>query len=157
LALNPANNIITATVLPNANGLTFSWYLNGILLPSQSASTINSNVLGLGAYTVLATRNTTPFCTSDTSAPVSILVGLGNSIGGKSVKVYPNPTTGTFMLDLPNGAYNLTITDLAGKTWLTQPILSVSEPISISEVPVGVYILRVQGGNSVWYERLVKE
>ncbi|MCA6362229.1 MAG: CotH kinase family protein [Bacteroidetes bacterium] len=81
-----------------------------------------------------------------------------------SVTVYPNPFTGLLnvQLDVAQASpVEISFTDLAGRTVLITPLQQLNtglQTVSIdaSQLPAGVYLLRVQTGNVVRVQRVVK-
>ncbi len=164
VTFNQTTNRLTATILPNANGLNLAWYLNGVLISGQTTATLTPTAVG--NYTVVATRSATPFCVSDTSASVAILVGLEASTNAQQATfAYPNPTTGDLMVQLPVGSadrtLNLILTDLVGKTWMVNTQAAdqstATMRLSIQDVPAGTYMLRLSDGTNAWHQRIVKQ
>jgi subtilisin-like proprotein convertase family protein len=81
-----------------------------------------------------------------------------------SVTVYPNPFTGLLNVQLDVALASpaqISFTDLSGRTVLTTPVQQLNaglQTVSIdaSQLPAGVYLLRVQTGNVVRVQRVVK-
>lgn len=72
--------------------------------------------------------------------------GIAESSLQQSVKLYPNPTTGTIFLELPDAIASLSITDVHGAM-----LLQLNNPTSTVELSVpgsaGVYFCRVEAAN----------
>ena len=87
-------------------------------------------------------------------------VGIDENIVN-NVSIYPNPSSGNFNLNISNvntASVDVEITDVSGKV-ITSNVYntvngSVNESINISNVDDGVYIIRVNGGQSI-VERIV--
>ncbi|WP_426489650.1 T9SS type A sorting domain-containing protein [Hymenobacter sp. 102] len=80
-----------------------------------------------------------------------------------AVEVYPNPASGQqdARLDLSTlsqGTYQVTITDMAGRTVRTfaQPGGS-TQLLQVTELPTGSYLIQVRGNEQSFTKRLVKE
>jgi hypothetical protein len=90
------------------------------------------------------------------SKVLSIVVGRG--LAG-SVVVSPNPASDLLSIQLPasDGSYQATLFDLTGKRWLDATL--VSNSLSITHLPKGVYllVLRDENGQQLLQERLVKQ
>ncbi len=66
------------------------------------------------------------------------------------VNIYPNPTTGIFMVDVPKECTEILLTDMSGK--IMRRITGVEEAkmqVDISNFPVGIYFVRL-GKNGAW-------
>lgn len=82
----------------------------------------------------------------------------------RGIAAYPNPFTGMLnvQLEVPQASpVEISFTDLAGRTVLATPVQQVdagAQTISIDarQLPAGVYLLRVQAGNMVRVQRVVK-
>ena len=86
---------------------------------------------------------------------VESTVGLDEE-NSSEISIYPNPSTGNFNLNISNvnaASVDVEITDVSGKVILSNAYNtnngSVNESINISNVDDGVYIVRVNGGQSI--------
>ena len=86
---------------------------------------------------------------------VESTVGL-DEVNSSEISIYPNPSTGNFNLNISNvntASVDVEITDVSGKVILSNAYNtnngSVNESINISNVDDGVYIVRVNGGQSM--------
>ena len=86
---------------------------------------------------------------------VESTVGL-DEVKSSEISIYPNPSTGNFNLNISNvnaASVDVEITDVSGKVILSNAYNtnngSVNESINISNVDDGVYIVRVNGGQSM--------
>ena len=86
---------------------------------------------------------------------VESTVGL-DEVNSSEISIYPNPSTGSFNLNISNvntASVDVEITDVSGKVILNNTYNttngSVNESINISNVEDGVYIVRVNGGQSI--------
>lgn len=86
---------------------------------------------------------------------VESTVGL-DEVNSSEISIYPNPSTGNFNLNISNvnaAFVDVEITDVSGKVILSNAYNtnngSVNESINISNVDDGVYIVRVNGGQSM--------
>ena len=82
-------------------------------------------------------------------------VGLSEN-GSNSVAIYPNPSTGNFNLNMSGltaSSIDVNITDVSGKVIMNTSFNTVNgglnAPINISNVEEGVYIVRVNGDQSI--------
>ena len=66
------------------------------------------------------------------------------------IKVYPNPSQGSFIIETGGFAKNLdyVIIDLLGRTINTGPILSKKQDVEMGHLPSGIYSLIIHKENS---------
>lgn len=74
-----------------------------------------------------------------------------------NVKVYPNPNNGKFTVSLSEPYQNgdITLIDLQGRTVHSQKITDIDTSVAVSNLPLGVYILRVSKENQVLYTQKI--
>ena len=84
-------------------------------------------------------------------------LGLPVSINENSMKLYPNPTNSTIMLDVSSAMVgkSYSIQDFSGRTIRDGKISSAQEQIDLQGVARGVYYLSIENGSSVI--KLVKQ
>jgi hypothetical protein len=97
------------------------------------------------------------------SAPVN-LTGVEShpQLAVSLVKVYPNPTTGDFTLELPTEFANIPVHvevySMLGRLVLSQSNTgNVTRVFSLSEQPAGIYIIRVIAENRVVTVKIIKQ
>jgi hypothetical protein len=145
---------ITASVVPNTGGITWSWTKDGTALPAATGNTVVVDLNKLGTYAVVATLGT---CTS---APVSIVIGDSAS---STLFIYPSPTSGKFTISYysPGASnnnttqQNITIYDSKGRRVLSKDY-RVSQPYQLHDIDLrrnggGVYyiVLTEANGNKI--------
>ncbi len=73
-----------------------------------------------------------------------------------SVSVYPNPAADVLHIQWPTYTpANIQLIDAVGKTMITTNVFGANATISTSDVPVGVYVLRVNDGQSITTQQIV--
>jgi hypothetical protein len=102
-----------------------------------------------GSYT--ATLIVTNACGSDTFTQAVTVVGLANSLGNGTVKVFPNPSNGKFRVTFDLGVaeeVTLTVQNLAGQVVFAQDLGlvggRVNQEVTLQDLPAGMYMLRLQ-------------
>jgi hypothetical protein len=78
------------------------------------------------------------------------------------IKVYPNPTTGFFLLELPKSdeasIANVEIYDMMGELIKQTTLFGVkSYQFNLSKQPRGIYIIRVLQGESLYMEKVIRQ
>ncbi len=79
-------------------------------------------------------------------------------LGATSFKVYPNPSNGSFSVDVPaiGSASTITIMDITGRVITTAQIDATNQASTLhfNNIKPGSYILRLEGPNGAYHERL---
>ena len=144
---------ITASVVPNAGNIIWSWLKNGVAIPvTGNTTTVDLN--NLGVYTVVATLG------SCTSAAVSISI---DDEANSTLFIYPSPNDGRFTIayhspgsSLTNPTkQHITIISSLGQIVLNDDY-TVNQPYQLHQIVLshhgaGVYyvVLREGNGNKV--------
>jgi len=87
--------------------------------------------------------------------------GLANNKAKEDVAIFPNPSNGNFQVQInhPQSAkkIDLGIYSVQGKRVYSKADLQqqTNSEIDISDLPKGVYILRLYGGKDVYYKKVV--
>ncbi|MEJ6735923.1 MAG: T9SS type A sorting domain-containing protein, partial [Flavobacteriales bacterium] len=161
LTINNVTDITTsssgAIISANNLGATYQW------LDCDSSNATITGETGQ-SYTAVANGNYAVELTEngcvDTSACVNIITTavLENNFGSE-FNIYPNPTKGTFSVDLDK-TYNsilITITDLSGRLIETKEYNGTKLLNLKIDEPAGIYLLKIETGNQKAIIRLVKE
>ena len=145
---------------PGAGNTSYLWS-TGATTPTI---TVDSSGVGLGTKTisVKATLNT---CVKYDTIKITFVIcaGIKQDITRNLVKVYPNPSAGTFTLELDglNGIFEIRITDLAGKTAYVENITlngnKSNRLIDLSSKPKGLYFLRMANKIEIRTEKIIIE
>ena len=80
--------------------------------------------------------------------------------GNSNISIYPNPTTGIFTINNEQLTINnLSILDITGKIIYNEQFTMHNEQltIDISNLPVGVYFIKIQTDNEIITKKIVKE
>ena len=89
--------------------------------------------------------------------------GIESNLLSQELKIYPNPSTGTFSLEIPTilkGNYHLEVQSLIGQTVAKQALkLSTgrAQQIELKQLPKGVYLLKVFNEKASTVKRLIIE
>ena len=169
-------SVITVTVPPVAATVTGQDYVcinrtpvtlaTSITGGTWSATNSNAQVLAgvvsgmtAGNDTVLYTLSN--LCGSATDSFVmnvpsmwrcDSITGVKQVVNAGKIKVWPNPTTGAFVIDVPENVQNarIVVSDVYGKVYMDRQETSVNGQvqISIANAPDGVYAVRVLADDS---------
>jgi len=148
----PPKPVITYVTSPG-NYLTSSastgnqWYLNGVLLPGDTAQIFHA--VQSGSYTVVVTN--TEGC-STTSDPLQhTAIGIEEAGGASGFRLYPVPARGEIFLETGRDveALKINLLNTAGTSMMEKTLTgikagSVTE-IQLPELPAGVYFANLEG------------
>lgn len=132
---------------------SFQWFLNGEPIDGATASTWTA--IAPGEYTVLLTDANG--CTSLSEPYTYSTVGMAH-VGGDAFQVYPNPSAGSFFLQLANAdqvGATAEVRDAAGRTVYRATLSATTSHIDLGQAPAGVYVLHVNASAGVMVQRLV--
>jgi len=133
---------------------TYSWN-HGPTSPAISVTPSISTV-----YTAVGTSTAFP-CAAYKS--ISVFIEICNSLfdakaEGINFKVYPNPSSGEFYIELNNGSIKqLELMDMTGKVILKQESSKDLININLENYSNGIYYLKIQSNNSVQTMKLIKQ
>jgi hypothetical protein len=145
---------------PGAGNTSYLWS-TGATTPSI---TVDSSGVGLGTKTI-SVKATLNSCVKYDTIKITFVIcaGIKQDITMNLIKVYPNPSAGTFTLELDglNGIFEIRITDLAGKTAYVENITlngtKSSRLIDLSSKPKGLYFLRMANKIEIRTEKIIIE
>ncbi|GEM_PF-567992 len=121
---------------------------------STSSSYASLTVTLPGQYWVSITDSNT--CSNSDTINILEPAPLSSStMQSQELKIFPNPAFETLNVQLPAGLEGqfLSIVDAKGSVLHTQPLKPNSQ-VDLSQIPGGLYILRVDGDNSSWTSKL---
>ena len=143
------------TLLGNpSNAVSFQWIncTTGAILPGETDDTLRVTVNG--NYAVIVT--TAAGCVDTSACAVVDQVGIFTS-DYLNVSLYPNPTNGMVTIQIPNNeAAKLTVFDAQGKLINTVSTVNNGGTVDLSMYTPGVYTFKLQIGDFVHIERIIK-
>jgi hypothetical protein len=138
-------------------GVTYQWLncdSNNLPIPGETNQTFTATLNG--NYAVAITEGG---CV-DTSACVAITtVGIVESTFDHLIKVFPNPSTGAFTIDLGSvyESTHITIRDLMGKVVSSSNHSSTSSIQLTIDDPIGIYFIEIVSGDNRAQLKLIKQ
>lgn len=136
-------------------------YLGSVVITDPSGSW-SFDCMGLDAGDeVTATATDTAGNTSEFAANASLVVGLKENGAGSALALYPNPATDQLTLELASadqpenslaGIYNA----LGSLVW-QQSLTEAKTVIDLSDLPAGLYIVKVKTGDQLLIRKVVKK
>ncbi|MCS7188995.1 MAG: T9SS type A sorting domain-containing protein, partial [Bacteroidia bacterium] len=144
-------NLITGNVTfaPHfpTSGTSYTWelYRGNTLLTTSTNNTFSYAINTPGTYLLRLLSDNGHCVTADTLTLSVIDPSHLGSFSSGAIQVYPNPSSGTFTLtNMPQGSYELRITDILGRTVYTERIQGGSKEFRLG-LPAGTYILSLSG------------
>jgi hypothetical protein len=143
------------TLLGNpSNAVSFQWIncATNAILPGETDDTLR--VTENGNYAVIVT--TAEGCVDTSACAVVDQVGIFTS-DYLNVSLYPNPTNGMVTIQLPNSeSAKLTVFDAQGKLINTISTVNNGGTVDLSMYTPGIYTFKLQIGDFVHIERIIK-
>ncbi|NVO85947.1 T9SS type A sorting domain-containing protein [Hymenobacter terrestris] len=148
------------TTLTSSAATGNQWLLNGAAIAGATNPTyVVNSAAQLGSYTVTTTN--AAGCTSLPSAPL-VITSSNKPLAGSSLQLYPNPTTDG-LLTVKLGGYTkvveLTVYNSVGQQVRTIPVPAgrLEQPLDLSQLPNGVYVLKARTEGGLDVRRIVKQ
>ncbi|WP_354582287.1 T9SS type A sorting domain-containing protein [Hymenobacter sp. UYP22] len=148
------------TTLTSSSATGNQWYLNGTLIPGATGQDyVVNSAAQYGTYTVVVTN--AAGCASLASTTQVVTTNL-KPLAGTSLTLYPNPTTDglvTVKLAGYSKAVELTVYNAIGQSvrTLTVPAGRLEQPLDLSQLPTGVYVLKARTEGGLDVRRIVKQ
>ena len=122
-------------------------------VPGQTAQSFTPEATG--NYAVEITQN--GICV-DTSACYYVLVTGMTEKTGQNILVFPNPAGDVLMIEM-NRSYEgtLTISGFTGKILLNKEFGDSRLTVDISQLPPGIYYLKIQTGKTSLHKKIIKK
>ncbi len=118
------------------------WYLDGVIIPGDTAQTIE--IVDNGDYSVIVTLNG---CSSEISNIITIInAGLTDNVAVHNVSAFPNPSHGHFTVSVTSAkpdVYDMRILNVLGSSVYERKALVVNGTykmiVDVPNLPQGVY------------------
>jgi hypothetical protein len=150
--LADSGDLILITGVPEGNAI---WYANGHVIPGQVVFEFDpgSGIYATGCYYAVVSNSAGCLGTTDTTCIFP--AGVNNVNSNKpTFSIFPNPAYDYLTITSTNIITQLTITNPLGQTISSQQPHTESTQIDVSNLPAGVYFLRV---NNTEVRKFVKE
>lgn len=158
-AVSQSGDVLTVTNTSEFTG--YQWYLNGN--PISGATAESYEIDSSGVYTVcVVDLNDCEGCSNEFE--MTCCVGIEEANFSGSVSVYPNPNDGRFTLEVEmDKEMEMTVGlyDMIGKqVWIDTDLgetTSLRKQYDLSELPDGIYYLRIFADNEMTVQKLIKQ
>ncbi len=109
------------------------------------------------SYTVTGTDANGCSNTAIVLLEVNECTSLSENSAAGAIKVFPNPNTGLFTVQMENGSVkNISVVDMMGRTVVSTSTSAVNADFDISQLSNGVYYIRIQADETTQVIKLVK-
>lgn len=161
----PLVDVVGSTlIVTNADQFEeFQWLLNNNPIPGATQSQYAINPTGSGNYTVQVIDENDCVGTSSVFE-LTCCVGIEEADFDGSVRVYPNPNNGEFIVDITlNASRRMTVEmhDMVGKIIWTDATMGTTDQLrkqyDINELPNGIYFLRVTADTQMNVIKVIKQ
>ncbi|HTE34361.1 MAG TPA: T9SS type A sorting domain-containing protein [Chryseolinea sp.] len=141
------------TLSTTATGL-LQWYENNVAVSGATDQTYEINPLEYGVYAVAVTAIG---CTARSADVVYLITAPELSINNE-LKVYPNPVQTDLFIHVPDkqGAIDLKVLDMAGRTVRSQQGVGVQHRLSLADLEAGIYLLIIQSQKEKHVRKIIK-
>ncbi|NMH27656.1 T9SS type A sorting domain-containing protein [Flavobacterium silvaticum] len=136
------------TASPEFDG-TIQWYLDDELIEGATSQTLE--ISEAGSYSVAYSYEFG--CETQTS---ETFLSTDAFQTNEPIRIYPNPSTGIFKLEIPSGIVAYTVSDLNGRRILSGNV-NASENIDLSGTEDGIYLLQLSSENTSISKKLIKQ
>jgi hypothetical protein len=148
-----SDNVVTFTN-SSLNATNFLWDF-GDGETSSEQNPVHTFPYGSYTVTLIAANG----CDADsTFIPVSVITGMKTPEHPFSITIYPNPSTGKFILDLDfakNTFAGIKIHNIMGELILKRKISNGKNEIDLSSCPGGIYFITVVKGKETYRQKIV--
>lgn len=153
-AVKPATPTITSNgfILHSSAAIGNQWYnTNGIIIGAVSQ---DFNYVYNNGYYVIANSGE---CSSDASNTITVTnAGIENIENTNKLSVYPNPVFNELFIETNSNNNNIEILNSIGQL-VYKGIVMNKTVISTSDFAPGIYLLKIQTGNSIQFKKIIKK
>jgi hypothetical protein len=152
----PAQMCVGDQIVGNATGATsFLWISNNVYVAN------NPVLLSPKVSTTYTVQGTDDFgCKGEDVVSIEVVECVGLAEAGKlsAVRVYPNPTSGEFTVEMNvSGNTLVEVTDVTGRVILSQTTESATFDVNINDLAGGIYYVQLSNGDSIERIKVIKQ
>ncbi len=142
-----------ATITLTASPLGGSWTGAGV-----SGSDFSPAIAGSGVHNLIYSYTDGNLCSASdtTTVTVSLCVGVEEQIDDDGITIYPNPSNGSFYLNLSSETM-VKIFNTQGQLILSEPRSAGASEIDLTQYPNGIYQLSLTINGKVLNKRIIKQ
>ncbi len=156
------NQLPVPVITANGNELStgtfdaYEWFLDGQPIADATAATYTATVDG--DYTVKVSNANTCSATSAIYIYKDIKTSISDGLINGAVQVYPNPVVDLLHIALADApGLEVTVSSVNGNIVKYIKTESDKADISLSELPAGVYVLRIVAGETTMIRKVVRQ
>ena len=71
--------------------------------------------------------------------------------------VYPNPNVGVFTINVKSTNWSYSFFDMSGKLISTEIVSETSKEIDVHAIETGIYLMKINLGDSFIYKKIIKQ
>ncbi|OYT13918.1 MAG: hypothetical protein B6I19_02585, partial [Bacteroidetes bacterium 4572_114] len=135
----------TATGLADGEAMKFKIYRDSTMDETHADVTFDASMPNMGLFAENGLSKIMKIKTGATSVNGTVLSGI---------HIYPNPNDGTFTIEGIHEKINIKIFNAFGREIYGRE-LNLPAKVDLSTQPGGIYFVRVETGNAVFFEKLV--
>ena len=168
---NPDSTAVEVTL--NATGTTatsgsdFNWSDTTLYFTDcgDGMQMVNLDILADGdtegdediVLTITSVSNNGMVTTESITITIGDVVSINDLLDQRSIRMYPNPTSGILNLRSDYRMDQVRITNMLGQDVMVQTPANSDAQLQVSALPKGVYLIRVETAEGSWNSRFVKE
>lgn len=149
------------TAVLTASATSGTWSSSSAAVASVTGT---GTVTAAAAGTVVISYSVSNMCGAATATHTLVVGSLEDCTAGVDntptarLTIYPNPSTGTFTVELPAPVSNATITiaDVTGKVITTLTTSQASTVVDISALPSATYLLTITNNGITYHNKVVR-
>lgn len=165
ISCSTAPSNLTATMTANGNSLswtgtpnalTYSVYRNNTLIADYLTTTSYTDEepdYGNNCYTVTAKC----IVGESSHSNESCITGIDDRTDNRDIKLYPNPTRDQFTISADFAITHVSVVNLLGQEVISQNVVGNRTDINVSELPNGIYLVKILDGQNWIVRKIVIE
>ncbi len=131
---------------------SYNWEFQNLTTNTIQITPQENNTYKLTGYNELGCNDT-----SSILIFVSKCLEINETINKTSFKIYPNPSSGTYNIELLHPFFSVQVFDALGKLIIEQNTTNGNLSLDISPHSNGIYFIQIKALTEIWYEKLILE